>query len=71
MGARTQRIDRGAVSRYRCASAHEPASCFLVAPAQHTSPEQACRALCFGMRGRMGESSASPALLVSSSSVRP
>jgi hypothetical protein len=34
------------------ASTHAAASCSLLAPAQHTSPEQVCRGLCFGMRGR-------------------
>jgi hypothetical protein len=53
MHARTQHIDRGSVSRYRCAAPlHATSSCSLLAPAQHTSPEQVCRALCFGMRGR-------------------
>jgi hypothetical protein len=53
MDASTQCIDRGSVSRYRCAArSHAPASCSLLALAQHASPEQVCRALCLGMRGR-------------------
>jgi hypothetical protein len=31
-----------------------PASCSLLATAQHTSPEQVCSALYLGMRGRDG-----------------
>jgi hypothetical protein len=41
MGACTQPTDRGSVSRYRCARPLlAAASCSLLAPAQHTSPEQ-------------------------------